>query len=184
MGQVDLRVHPTLIPRDKQIATVDGVLNTVVVRSDGPSASWFWWARVLGALPTASAVCGDVTDIAQHVARGTTDARPVLGLPTQALLSLPRVSRDDVQSEWYLRMVVSDQPGAMADITRLLGNEGISIESLIQRPPKSGAKEVSVVIITDRASGSGIQRAVDAIEQLEALAGSITMLRVEAFEGS
>jgi homoserine dehydrogenase len=108
----------------------------------------------------------------------------VLGLPTQALQSLPRVSKDDVQSEWYLRMVVSDQPGAMADITRLLGNEGISIESLIQRPPKSGAKEVSVVIITDRASGSGIQRAVDAIEQLEALAGSITMLRVEAFEGS
>jgi homoserine dehydrogenase len=182
-GQVDLRVHPTLIPRDKQIATVDGVMNTVMVRSDavgelvlvGPGA---------GALPTASAVCGDVTDIAQHVARGTTDARPVLGLPTQALQSLPRVSRDDVQSEWYLRMVVSDQPGAMADITRLLGNEGISIESLIQRPPKSGAKEVSVVIITDRASGSGIQRAVDAIEQLEALAGSITMLRVEAFEGS
>ena len=181
--QVDLRVHPTLIPRDKQIATVDGVLNTVMVRSDavgelvlvGPGA---------GALPTASAVCGDVTDIAQHVARCTTDALPVLGLPTKALQSLARISKDDVQSEWYLRMVVSDQPGAMADITRLLGNEGISIESLIQRPPKSGAKEVSVVIITDRASGAGIQRAVDAIEQLEALAGSITMLRVEAFEGS
>jgi homoserine dehydrogenase len=151
--RVDLRVHPTLIPVDKQIAT-------------------------------ASAVCGDVADVAQHMARGIGDSLPVLGQPVSELQELATVPRGEVESEWYLRMVVADEPGAMADITRLLGDQDISIESLIQRPPETGSTQVSVVIVTDRAPGAAIDRATSAIAALDATHGSITMLRIESFEAA
>ena len=181
--RVDLRVHPTLIPVDKQIATVDGVLNTVMIRSDGVGELVLVGPGA-GALPTASAVCGDVADVAQHMARGIGDSLPVLGRPVSELQELATVPRGEVESEWYLRMVVADEPGAMADITRLLGDQDISIESLIQRPPETGSTQVSVVIVTDRAPGAAIERATSAIAALDATHGSITMLRIESFEAA
>ena len=181
--RIDLRVHPTLIPADKQIATVDGVLNTVMVRSDGVGELVLVGPGA-GALPTASAVCGDVADVAQHIAHGIGDSLPVLGLPVSELQDLALVPRGEVESEWYLRMVVADEPGAMADITRLLGDQDISIESLIQRPPQTGATQVNVVIVTDRASAAAIERATSAIAALAATHGSITMLRIESFEAA
>ena len=181
--RVDLRVHPTLIPVDKQIATVDGVLNTVMIRSDGVGELVLVGPGA-GALPTASAVCGDVADVAQHMARGIGDSLPVLGRPVSELQELATVPRGEVESEWYLRMVVADEPGAMADITRLLGDQDISIESLIQRPPETGSAQVSVVIVTDRAPGAAIERAISAVAALEATHGSITMLRIESFEAA
>ena len=181
--RVDLRVHPTLIPADKQIATVDGVLNTVMIRSDGVGELVLVGPGA-GALPTASAVCGDVADVAQHMARGIGDSLPVLGQPVSELQELATVPRGEVESEWYLRMVVADEPGAMADITRLLGDQDISIESLIQRPPETGSTQVSVVIVTDRAPGAAIERAIAAIAALDATHGSITMLRIESFEAA
>jgi len=181
--RVDLRVHPTLIPADKQIATVDGVLNTVMIRSDGVGELVLVGPGA-GALPTASAVCGDVADVAQHMARGIGDSLPVLGQPVSELQELATVPRGEVESEWYLRMVVADEPGAMADITRLLGDQDISIESLIQRPPETGSTQVSVVIMTDRAPGAAIERATSAIAALDATDGSITMLRIESFEAA
>lgn len=181
--RVDLRVHPTLIPADKQIATVDGVLNTVMIRSDGVGELVLVGPGA-GALPTASAVCGDVADVAQHMARGIGDSLPVLGRPVSELQELATVPRGEVESEWYLRMVVADEPGAMADITRLLGDQDISIESLIQRPPETGSAQVSVVIVTDRAPGAAIERAISAVAALDATHGSITMLRIESFEAA
>ena len=181
--RIDLRVHPTLIPAGKQIATVDGVLNTVMVRSDGVGELVLVGPGA-GALPTASAVCGDVADVAQHLAHGIGDSLPVLGLPVSELQDLAVVPRGEVESEWYLRMVVADEPGVMADITRLLGDQDISIESLIQRPPQTGATQVNVVIVTDRASGAAIERATSAIAALDAIHGSITMLRIESFEAA
>ena len=168
--RVDLRVHPTLIPVDKQIATVDGVLNTVMIRSDGVGELVLVGPGA-GALPTASAVCGDVADVAQHMARGIGDSLPVLGQPVSELQELATVPRGEVESEWYLRMVVADEPGAMADITRLLGDQDISIESLIQRPPETGSTQVSVVIVTDRAPGAAIEQAIAAIAALDATDG-------------
>jgi len=181
--RVDLRVHPTLIPVDKQIATVDGALNTVMIRSDGVGELVLVGPGA-GALPTASAVCGDVADVAQHMARGIGDSLPVLGRPVSELQELATVTRGEVESEWYLRMVVADEPGAMADITRLLGDQDISIESLIQRPPETGSTQVSVVIVTDRVPGAAIERAISAVAALDATHGSITMLRIESFEAA
>lgn len=181
--KVDLRVHPTLIPQDKQIANVDGVLNAVTVSGDavgelvlvGPGA---------GSLPTASAVWSDIMDVARSLRNGQSVNVPALGMPVSALNDLPRVPKADVQTPWYLRFSALDRPGVMAEITQLLGREGISIESLLQRPPAAGAASVQVVMLTDTATGAAVERAVEQIEALSAISGAVVALRVETFEGS
>lgn len=180
--RVDLRVHPALIPSDSQIANVNGVLNTVMINADavgevvlvGPGA---------GALPTASSVMGDVVDLARLLGRGQSDPIPVLGVPQSDIASLPAVPREQVESAWYVRLRVEDRPGVMADITRLLSAEGISIESLIQRPPKAGSSEVDVVVLTDNASTGQLDRAWLAIEALPAVKVAAGRYRVEEFKG-
>lgn len=180
--RVDLRVHPTLIPSDSQIANVNGVLNTVMINADavgevvlvGPGA---------GALPTASSVMGDVVDLARLLGRGQSDPIPVMGVPQSDVASLPAVPREQVESAWYVRLRVEDRPGVMADITRLLSAEGISIESLIQRPPKAGSSEVDVVVLTDNASTGQLDRAWLAIEALPAVKVAAGRYRVEEFKG-
>ena len=178
--RVDLRVHPTLIPADKQIANVNGVLNAVMISADavgelvlvGPGA---------GALPTASAVMGDVTDIARALAAGHIPPASALGLPQAELEQLDIVPRGEVETSWYLRLTVDDKPGVMADITRLLGAEDISIESLLQRSPQAGVSVAQVVIITDQASAIRLERALVAIENLDSVQGPVAKLRVEEF---
>lgn len=179
--RIDLRVHPTLIPEDKQIATVDGVLNSIMISGDavgelvlvGPGA---------GALPTASAVCADLVDLGRELARDQRCSIPSLTVPMAALSAAPIVPRGEVSSGWYLRLVVEDRPGVMADVTRLLGTEDISIESLIQHPPAVGSERAQVVILTDTASCAQADRALEQIEALAAVHGPVTRLRVETFE--
>ena len=181
--KVDLRVHPTLIPHDKQIATVDGVLNAITVSADavgelvlvGPGA---------GSLPTASAVWGDIMDVARALGSGQRYTVPALGVPQSTLIDPPRVAKTDVQTPWYLRFSAQDKPGVMAEITQLLGTHGISIESLLQRPPAAGAANVQVVMLTDSAAGAAVERAIAQIEALSAISGGVVALRVETFEGS
>lgn len=180
---LDLRVHPALVPASRQIARVDGVLNAVMIEADavgeivltGPGA---------GSLPTASAVCGDLVDLGRILSTAASDPVPILGVTTGALVPQPVVPAEDVTCAWYLRLVVADRPGVMAEITRLLGDSGISIESLIQRPPVANSSQVTVVMLTDVVAGGQIQSAVSDIEALPALQGEVTCLRVESFEGA
>lgn len=180
--KIDLRVHPTLVPSDKQIANVDGVLNAIMVSADavgelvlvGPGA---------GSLPTASAVWGDVVDLCRELGRGQRCPIPALGVLQAALTDIERVSKGDVVSAWYLRLLASDKPGVMAEITRLLGSQGISIESLIQHPPEAGVEHVQIVILTDHAAGSRIEKALGEIEKLQAIGEHVVALRVESFGG-
>ena len=181
--RIDLRVHPTLIPVGKLIATVDGVLNAIMVQADavgellliGPGA---------GGAPTASAVCADIVDLARELGADQHCVIPPLGVPASNLIDRELVPKDAVESAWYLRLMVDDKPGVMADITRLLGAEGISIESLIQKPPRSAEVEVPVVILTDRATGYAIEQAASNIAALPAVRSDLAKLRVENFQGS
>jgi len=135
-------------------------------------------------LPTASAVCADLVDLGRVLSAAASDPVPILGIATAALTPQPIVPAEDVTCAWYLRLVVSDRPGVMAEITRLLGDSGISIESLIQRPPVANSSHVTVVMLTDVVTGGQIQSAVLNIEALPALQGEVTCLRVESFEGA
>lgn len=174
---VELRVHPTLIPEYKQIATVDGVLNAVMISGSavgevvlvGPGA---------GGAATASSVCADIIDVARH----PSGKGPAMGLPAAGLSARPLIPSGDIASEWYVRLTVVDRPGVMSDITQVLANRGISIESLVQKAPAPGQTEVPIVLLTHIAPESVIKDAVDEIIAFDEVSADFALLRVEAFE--
>ena len=174
---VELRVHPTLIPEQKQLATVDGVLNAVMISGSavgevvlvGPGA---------GGPATASSVCADIIDVARH-SHGT---GPAMGLPANKLSAQPLIPSGEIASEWYVRLTVVDRPGVMSDITQVLADRGISIESLVQKAPEAGQSEVPIVLLTHMAAESVITGAVDEITAFEEVRAEVALLRVETFE--
>jgi homoserine dehydrogenase len=174
---IELRVHPTLIPEHKQIATVDGVLNAVMISGSavgevvlvGPGA---------GGAATASSVCADIIDVARHP-NGT---GPAMGQPAADLNARPLVPSSEIASEWYVRLTVVDRPGVMSDVTQVLAGRGISIESLVQKAPAPGQTEVPIVLLTHMASESVITDAVDEITAFDEVSADFALLRVEAFE--
>ena len=174
---VELRVHPTLIPEHKQIATVDGVLNAVMISGSavgevvlvGPGA---------GGAATASSVCADIIDVARHP-NGT---GPAMGQPAAGLNARPLVPSGEIASEWYVRLTVVDRPGVMSDVTQVLAGRGISIESMVQKAPAPGQTEVPIVLLTHMASESVITDAIDEITAFDEVSADFALLRVEAFE--
>ena len=174
---VELRVHPTLIPEHKQIATVDGVLNAVMISGSavgevvlvGPGA---------GGAATASSVCADIVDMARHP-NGT---GPAMGQPAACLNARPLVPSGEIASEWYVRLTVVDRPGVMSDVTQVFAGRGISIESLVQKAPSPGQIEVPIVLLTHMASESVITDAIDEITAFDEVSADFALLRVEAFE--
>ena len=174
---IEVRVHPTLIPESKQLATVDGVLNAVMVTGSavgelvlvGPGA---------GGPATASSVCADIVDIA----RSPLGSGPALGLPAASLNATAFIASDDIASEWYVRLTVADRPGVMSSITQTLADRDISIESLVQKAPLSGQPEVPIVLLTHQTPGSVISEAIEEITGLPDVQSDYALLRVESFE--
>lgn len=172
---VELRVHPTLLPKDSLLANVDGVLNAVRLEGDAAGPTVYSGAGA-GRLPTASAVVADLVDLA----RSGSTAIAGLGAPTSVLTDAPVVPMDDVACEWYLRLEAEDRPGVMSDIANRLGAQGISIETLVQRPLKQGDSTVPVVVLTNEAREESLVAAVDALAGLEAVRGRPHCIRIES----
>jgi homoserine dehydrogenase len=173
---VELRVHPTLLPKSTLLANVDGVLNAVCLDGDAVGSTVYSGAGA-GRLPTASAVVADIVDIA----RGGAPRSP-LGVPVADLVAAPMLPPDDVICTWYLRLTASDRPGVMSQLASCLGAEGISIEALIQRPPRAGATTVPVVVLTNAAEERRLRRALAAITALDVICGKVHTIRVETME--
>ena len=176
-NRIEMRVHPTLIPEKKQLAGIDGVLNAIMVKADavgelllvGPGA---------GGSATASSVCADVIDIARdHGAAGYP-----LGIPAGDLTPLPVISWEEISSEWYLRLHVTDRPGVMSDITQKLASRGISIESLVQKASKEGDTDVPIVILTHAVPASLMNDATQAVVALDEVQSDLALIRVESFD--
>lgn len=174
---IEMRVHPTLIPEHKQIATVDGVLNAVMVSGDavgelllvGPGA---------GGAATASSVCADLIDIA----RSSAGSGPALGVPASQLSEQALVPSEQIASEWYVRLTAADQPGVMSDITQVLASRDISIESMLQKPPAPGSGKVPIVLLTHMAAQSVMTDALNEITALGEVEPDFALMRVEAFD--
>ena len=174
---VELRVHPTLIPEQKQLATVDGVLNAVMISGSavgevvlaGPGA---------GGSATASSVCADIIDVARH----SNGRGPAMGLPAHKLSAKPLIPSGEINSGWYVRLTVVDRPSFMSDITQVFTDRGISIESLVQKAPEAGLNEVPIVLLTHLAAESVITDAVEEITAFDEVSTEFTLLRVETFE--
>ncbi len=179
---LELRVHPTLLPRDLLLAKVAGVKNAVLVEGDAVGPTMYYGAGAGGGA-TASAVMADVIDLARALSCGQRCPLPSLGLPMGQLRELPILPMGEVRTAWYLRLEAEDRPGVMSQVSRILGDQGISIEALIQKAPQPGQTRVPVVVVTNVASQGNLERAVLAIEALDSIVGPVTRIRVESLDG-
>ncbi|MEP1593803.1 MAG: homoserine dehydrogenase, partial [Halieaceae bacterium] len=179
---VELRVHPTLIPEQRLLANVDGVKNAVLVEGDAVGPTLYYGAGA-GAEPTASAVIADLVDLARELSVGQVCRVPALGAANDSIKKLPIVPITDVATAWYLRLEAEDKPGVMSQVASLFGEQGISIEALSQKAPVAGQDRVPVIVVTNVAAQCDLEVAVQAIEALPTINGSITRIRVETLDG-
>jgi homoserine dehydrogenase len=178
-GQVEVRVHPTMIPSAAPLAAVSGVFNAVFITGDNVGDLMFY-GRGAGQLPTASAVWSDALEIARRIAHGI----PTLAieLPFVGTSSLPLRPMDEIRSCYYLRVTAQDRPGVISKVTGILGDNDISIASMIQKE-RAAAQAVPVVMMTHEARERDMRQALAAIDRLPVVAQATTMIRVEHSEG-
>ena len=176
---VELRVHPTLIPESLPIATVDGVLNAVMVQASGVGELMLIGPGA-GSRPTASAVCADVISVARELlVNGEVDARPV-GIPIDEVSSCAIKSIDDVASAWYLHIESDDEPGLLDLIIQTLAENEIAVEKSTRRVD-SAAGRSHHVLITEPATTFSVEATVASLIKLDSIHGRISRLRIEAF---
>jgi homoserine dehydrogenase len=173
---VEARVHPTMIPISDPLAHVNGSMNAVVIDADATGRTMLY-GRGAGMMPTASAVLSDVVDIARNIISGTTSRIPVLGAVGD-LLPIPVLAMSDLHSRYYLRFEAQDNTGVLARISGILGEEGISIESVHQKGRKNNGN-VPVVMITHIAREKSVQKALYEITKTNVVAGTPVVIRIE-----
>ncbi len=175
---IELRVHPTLIPAKTLIANVEGAMNAVLVNGDAVGPTMYYGAGA-GSEPTASAVIADLVDVTRMHTSDPENRVPHLAFQPDQLSTTPVVPMSEVQSGYYLRLRVLDRPGVLADITRILADQHISIEAFLQKEATSGETEVDIIILTHCAIEKNIHHALAKIETLDTVKGKATLLRME-----
>lgn len=178
---IELRVHPTLIPEGRLIANVNGVMNAVLASGDAVGPTLYYGAGA-GALPTASAVVADLVDVTRLLTADPGHQVPHLAFQPDRLQDLPILPIDEVVSSYYLRIQAADRTGVLANITRILAENGISIEAVIQKGSVSDGS-AEVVILTHRVQEKHVNTAIAAIEALESVSGKVVRLRMEELNG-
>jgi len=168
---VELRVHATMIPQESMIAKVDGVMNAVTVVGDRVGETMYYGPGA-GGDATASAVIADIVDIV----RG--NQGPMLGYKKGLESGLRLLSKDEIVTQYYIRLEVDDQSGVLAIITSTLGEFGISIESMLQKPTNN--EEIAKLLFTThKTQESKMQDAIKALGKLDVVHGEIAMMRIE-----
>ncbi|MCK5386826.1 MAG: homoserine dehydrogenase [Gammaproteobacteria bacterium] len=180
---IELRVHPTLIPERRLIANVDGVMNAVLVKGDavGPT---LYYGPGAGDEPTASAVVADIVDVVRVLTSDPENRVPHLAFQPDSLSDLPILKMEDVETAYYLRMQAKDEPGVLADVTRILGDKGISIEAIIQKEPEGDSTEANVIMLTHTVVEKQMNEAIQQIESLDTISGEVVRIRMESLEAS
>ena len=175
---IELRVHPTLIPTKRLIANVEGVMNAILVKGDAVGATMYYGAGA-GAEPTASAVVADLVDVTRMHTADPEHRVPHLAFQPDQLTDTPILSMDEVETSYYLRMRVFDRPGVLADVTRILADNHISIDAMIQKEPSEGEEQVDIIMLTHLCRENNINAAMKKIEALDSVDGKITRIRLE-----
>ncbi|MBX9468296.1 homoserine dehydrogenase [Rhizobium sp. WL3] len=175
---IEQRVHPTMVPLDSVIAQVDGVTNAVALESDilgellmvGPGA---------GGNATASAVLGDITDIAKS--RPGAQEVPVLGRPAHLLEPYRQAEMQSHEGGYFIRLTVQDRTGVFASIATQMAENAISLESIVQhsKEPATPGRPQTIILVTHATMESAVRKAVDAIKREGYLIGEPQVIRIE-----
>lgn len=167
----NIRVNPTLIPRQHPLAGVHGAFNAVFVEAENAGELMFYGPGAGGA-PTASAVLGDFVSLARRLVLGGP------GVPETSHAQLHATSLDNVVSRYSVGVLVEDRLGVLANITRILAEHGISVDSLRQSTPKEGVAQIRMV--THSAKDSDLRRAIAVIDALDTVREVNSVIRVES----
>ncbi len=172
-GGIDVRVHPTMIPVDHQLATVGGVFNAIYVVGDFVGETMFF-GEGAGAGAAASAVMGDVLEVARHIQQGIA---PIVGCTCTD--KLPILPIEELSMKYYIRFSVADRPGVLAAMAGVFANHGVSVYSVVQRGKKESGT-VDVVYVTHVAQERAIREVIEEIRGLDdVLHGDPSLIRVE-----
>ncbi|MBL8480584.1 MAG: homoserine dehydrogenase [Rhodocyclaceae bacterium] len=178
---VELRVHPTLVPARRLIANVEGVMNAVLVQGDAVGAT-LYYGRGAGSEPTASAVIADLVDVTRLHTADPEHRVPHLAFRPDRLADLPILPMDEVRTSYYLRLRVEDKPGVLADVTRILADDGISIDAMLQKEPAEGEDQADIIMLTHQCLEKRINAAIARIESLDTVRGNVVRLRLEQLQ--
>ena len=175
---IELRVHPTLIPQDRLLANVHGVMNAVMVNGDAVGSTLYYGAGA-GSEPTASAVVADIIDVARAASCDPETRVPHLAFRAETLSDLPVLPVGEVETAYYLRLHAQDQPGVLARVASILSERGINIESIMQKDVEEQDGLVPIIILTHRVREQCMDDAIAAMEALDGVAGPLMRIRVE-----
>ena len=173
--EVEVGVHPTLIPFSHMLANVNDAFNAAMVKGD-MSDYTMYYGRGAGRAPTASTVVADVGDIARNLAHGET--RYERGVPDYAEGKLRLRAAGDIASKFYLRFMLADKPGAMGVVATALGRHGVSIMTVSQKGTQEGNQPVPVVLLTHKAKANAIDAAIAEIKASGVIGADPVKLRV------
>jgi homoserine dehydrogenase len=175
---IELRVHPTLIPARRLIANVEGVMNAILVKGDAVGATMYY-GRGAGAEATASAVVADLVDVTRMLTADPEQRVPHLAFQPDQLHDTPILPMGKVETAYYLRLSAFDRPGVMADVTRILADNNISIDAMLQKEAEEGEDVVDVIILTHRCLEEHANNAIAKIEALSSMANKVVRIRLE-----
>jgi homoserine dehydrogenase len=175
---IELRVHPTLIPTKRLIANVEGAMNAVQVMGDAVGTT-LYYGKGAGAEPTASAVIADLVDVARLQTAGPEHRVPHLAFQPGSMVNTAIMPMGEITTSYYLRLRVADVTGVLADITRILADNSISIDAMLQREAGDGENQTDLIMLTHETKEKNILAAITKVEALKTVEGSVTKIRLE-----
>ncbi|HTZ17953.1 MAG TPA: homoserine dehydrogenase [Dissulfurispiraceae bacterium] len=178
-GEIEMRVHPTMVPNDYMISKIDGVFNAVYVEGDAVGST-LYYGRGAGDMPTGSAVVADLADIGKNIAYGgSARLSGICSVGSGTGMKIRRM--EEIESMYYFRFAALDQPGVLSKISGILGNYNISIASVIQKG-RSEVGSVPLVILTHMALEKDVIKAIAEIDKMPYVSDKTMILRVEGKE--
>lgn len=176
-GKIEARVHPTMLKENAMLATVDGVFNAIYVTGDAVGSTMFY-GRGAGMMPTGSAVVSDIVDIARNIVKNSHQRVPPLGCGEECIKEARVKDISETVNHYYLRFSALDRPGVLSKISGILGENNISISSMIQKGREiEGA--VPIVMMTHEAREKDVTKALDEIDKLPVVHDKTVFIRIE-----
>ena len=175
---IELRVHPTLIPKERLIANVNDVMNAVLVQSDAAGPTLYYGAGA-GAEATASAVVADLIDVVRAITIDPESRVPYLAFQPDSILDLPIMEMAEIETAYYIRMEAVNKPGVMASIATIFGANDISIDSVVQKGSGIPNDLVTIILLTHNTREGKLTHALEQVEGLDTVKGEVNRIRLE-----
>jgi homoserine dehydrogenase len=178
---IEARVHPTMIPFDNLLSSVNGSLNAITISGDAVG-DILLYGHGAGMMPTASAVISDTVDISRNILSGVNSRIPLLSYQMDHIRHIPVMPLDEILTHYYVRFSALDQPGVLSKISGILGNYGISIKTVHQKGRKMNGS-VPIVMLTHLSKEADVRKALAEITALDIVGDAPVLIRIEDEDG-